>query len=42
VTQQQKVAMRKADAAIRKEKKRVRCMLDNMEIDKVKIPDELK
>jgi len=34
--------MRKADTAIRKEKHRLKSMLDNLEIDKIKIPDELK
>lgn len=33
--------MRKADVAIRKEKRRMVSMLDNLEIDKVKIPQEL-
>jgi hypothetical protein len=41
VTQAQKTAMRKADVAIRKEKRRMVSMLDNLEIDKVKIPQEL-
>ena len=34
--------MRKADTAIRKEKHRLKNMLDNLEIDNIKIPDELK
>ena len=41
MTQAQKTAMRKADVAIRKEKRRMVSMLDNLEIDKVKIPQEL-
>jgi hypothetical protein len=41
VTQAQKAAMRRADKAVRKEKHRVTSMLDNLGIDKVKIPQEM-
>jgi|LauGreDrversion4_2_1035121.scaffolds.fasta_scaffold165822_3 hypothetical protein len=33
--------MRKADVANRKEKRRTLNMLDNLEIDKIKIPQEM-
>ena len=35
------MAIRKADVANRKEKRRMVSMLDNLEIDKVRIPQEL-
>ena len=41
VTQAQKAAMRRADKAVRKEKHRITSMLDNLGIDKVKIPQEM-
>jgi hypothetical protein len=41
VTQAQKAAMRNADKAVRKERHRITSMLDNLGIDKVKIPQEM-